>query len=223
MQKCKLRLKTGADNPIPQDSVLHLSCSTGIKFIPDPGSTDLLSEMTISLPAISQSCDWSECLLVYLPSIYNEPNILMSEDEFYFSTSKPPTAWNHEVSILNIRHINLDRIIHLLQIVVSCQWLMPPYIATLPITSPEPLIIDHRMCCTPDRFVIVCKFLCVTPVIISIIFILIMKFFLCTFRSFLQFTVTSNWPKGVKLGEEKLSVPKSVSSESMQVLTPEVS
>ena len=42
------------------------------------------------------------------------------------------------------------------------------------------------------------------------------------FRSFLQFTVTSRWPHGVKLGEDKLMVPKSVSSESLQVLTPEV-
>ena len=41
-------------------------------------------------------------------------------------------------------------------------------------------------------------------------------------RSFLQFTVTSHWPHGVKLNEEQLSVPKSVSSEPMQVPTPEV-
>ena len=41
-------------------------------------------------------------------------------------------------------------------------------------------------------------------------------------RSFLQFTVTSYWPHGVKLNDEQLSVPKSVSSEPMQVPTPEV-
>ena len=41
-------------------------------------------------------------------------------------------------------------------------------------------------------------------------------------RSFLQFTVTSHWPHGMKLNEEQLSVPKSVSSEPMQVPTPEV-
>jgi len=97
-QKCKITLTTDPDNSIPQDSILNLSCSTGIKFIPEPGSTDYLSEMTLSLPAIKQSSEWSEYLLVYIPSIYKEPNILMGEDEFTFSvTSKPPTAWNHEV------------------------------------------------------------------------------------------------------------------------------
>ena len=42
------------------------------------------------------------------------------------------------------------------------------------------------------------------------------------FRSFLQFIVTSHWPHGVKLGKDKLTIPKSVSSEPLQVLTPEV-
>lgn len=103
MQRCKIKLTTGSDNFIPQDSILNLTCSTGVKFIPEPGSTDCLSEMTLSLPPIKQNSEWSEYLLVYLPSIYKEPNMLMGEDEFTFSvTSKPPTAWNHEVKCLSI-------------------------------------------------------------------------------------------------------------------------
>ena len=98
VQKCKLILKTGPENPISQDSILNLSCSTGIKFIPEPDSTDRVSEMTLSLPAISHSSEWSEYLSLYLPSVYKEPRMLMvSEDDFIFSPSKPPTAWNHEV------------------------------------------------------------------------------------------------------------------------------
>ena len=97
IQNCKIRLKTGLDNPIPQDSVLNLSCSTGIRFIPEPGSTDCLSEITLSLPAIDQNSEWSEDLLVYLPSIYKTPKILVGEDDFAFSTLKAPSAWNHEV------------------------------------------------------------------------------------------------------------------------------
>ena len=97
VQKCKIVLKTGPENPITQDSILNLSCSTGIKFIPEPDSTDRLSEMTLTLPAISNSSEWSDYLSVYLPSVYKEPNILMSENDFIFSSSKPPTAWNHEV------------------------------------------------------------------------------------------------------------------------------
>ena len=96
VQKCKLILKTGPDNPIPQDSILSLSCGTGIKFIPEPGSLDFLSEMTLSLPPISQSSEWSKHLLVYLPSIYKTPKILVGGDDFVF-TLKAPTAWNHEV------------------------------------------------------------------------------------------------------------------------------
>ena len=41
----------------------------------------------------------------------------------------------------------------LLQVEVGCQWLVPPHVATLPITSPEPLNIGHQICCTPDRSV----------------------------------------------------------------------
>ena len=50
----------------------------------------------------------------------------------------------------------------MLQVVISCQWLMPPHVATLPITSPEPLGIDHQIYCTPDRFVRLC--VCVNAV-----------------------------------------------------------
>ena len=69
------------------------SCSTGIKFIPESDSADGLSEMTLTLPAISHSSEWSEYLSVYLPSVYKEPKMLMDdEDDFIFSPSKPPTA-----------------------------------------------------------------------------------------------------------------------------------
>ena len=54
------------------------------------------------------------------------------------------------------------------------------------------------------------------------VYVCFIMWFSATFRSFLQFTVTSHWPHGVKLSEEQLTVPKSVSSESMQVPAPEV-
>ena len=98
VHKCKIVLKTGPENSILQDSILNLSCSTGIKFIPESDSTGRLSEMTLTLPAISHSSEWSEYLSVYLPSVYKEPKLLMGdEDDFIFSPSNPPTAWNHEV------------------------------------------------------------------------------------------------------------------------------
>ena len=45
---------------------------------------------------------------------------------------------------------------------------------------------------------------------------------MCCCRSFLQFSVTSHWPQGVKLCEEKLSIPNGASSEPIQVPVPEV-
>ncbi|XP_065918387.1 uncharacterized protein [Dysidea avara] len=68
---------------------------------------------------------------------------------------------------------------------------MPIHVATLSVTSPEPLSVNHQIYCTPDR-------------------------------SFLQFSVTSHWPQGVKLCEEQLSIPNGASSEAIQVPVPEI-
>jgi len=52
---------------------------------------------------MNKCSDWSEYVLLYTPSVYTDPKSLVTggDDDFVFPVASKPTAWNHEVCVID--------------------------------------------------------------------------------------------------------------------------